>query len=356
MRDDSFHLLKKLVEAPSPSGYEGPVIRIYREYVEQKADFFSIDVMGNASAIISGEQPGPRVMITGHCDEIGFMTQFIDEQGFIYFSAIGSIDHQLIPGRKVTIHTRQGPIAGVVGKKPVHLMEEDEKRKVPALSDLFIDIGARNKKETTEKIMIGDAITLDVNLERLLNNSICSKALDNKVGAFILAEVLRLVKERKKDLCGELICVATVQEEIGIRGARVSAYQHKPDVGIAVDVGFATDHPNVDKKRVGEFSLGKGPIITRGANINPLVFDGLLQIAQEKKIPYQIEGAPQTTGTEAGVMQLSRNGVAAGLVSVPCRYMHTPTEMVSLDDLETTIDLLGHFILEQSSDFSFIPI
>ncbi|MGA1867599.1 MAG: M42 family metallopeptidase [bacterium] len=355
MRPKSFNFLKTMVEAPSPSGYEMPAVRIFCEYIQPYADEVSIDVMGNASALLSGKAPGPRVMISGHCDEIGFMVQYIDDQGFIYFSCIGGIDLHLIPGHRVQIHTENGPILGVIGRKPIHLMEDEERKKVSKITDLFIDIGAHHKKDVENHVHIGDPITIDIGLKKLKNNMVSSRALDDKVGSFVVAETLRLVKERGCPFNGQLISVATVQEEIGIRGATTSAYRHQPDVGIAIDVGFATDQPGIEKKKVGDISVGKGPIIARGANINPVVFDLLIKTAEQIQLPYQIVGAPRSTGTDANVMQLSRSGVAAALLSVPCRYMHTPVEIVSTKDLENTALLLSSFICNLSADMSFIP-
>lgn len=356
MRPESFNFLKKLVEAPSPSGYEAPAIKVYRQYVKSYADEVTVDVMGNASAMLSGKQPGPRVMLSGHCDEIGFMVQYIDDQGFIYFSPIGGIDLHLVPGHRVLIQTQKGPILGVIGRKPIHLMKAEERKKVAKIDDLYIDIGAHDKKEVESQVNIGDPLIIDVGLEKLKNELICSRALDDKVGSFVVAETLRLIKEKGKPFSGQLISVATVQEEIGLRGATTSTYQHNPDIGIAVDVGFATDQPGIEKKKVGDISVGKGPIIARGANINPVVFDLLTRTAQEGKIPYQVEGVPRSTGTDANVMQLSRGGVASALISVPCRYMHTPVEVVSLQDLENTARLLSLFIQNLSADISFIPV
>ncbi|MEW5804199.1 MAG: M42 family metallopeptidase [bacterium] len=355
MRQESFDFLKNLVESPSPSGFEAPAVRVYREYVQSYAEEVTVDVMGNVSAILSGGNAGPRIMLCGHCDEIGFMVQYIDDQGFLYFSAIGGIDAHLIPGHRVRIHTSQGSILGVIGKKPIHLMEDEERKKIAKITDLYIDIGARDKKEAEEVILIGDPVTMDVGLENLRNGLICSRALDDKVGSFVVAETLRLLKEEGKPFCGQLISVATVQEEVGLRGATTSAYQHRPDIGIAVDVGFSTDQPGIEKKKVGDFALGKGPMITRGANINPIVFDLLVRAAREKEISFQIEGVPRSTGTDANVIQLARGGVATGLVSIPCRYMHTPVEVVSLQDLENTARLLAAFIRNLSAEISFIP-
>ncbi|MEW6379136.1 MAG: M42 family metallopeptidase [bacterium] len=356
MRQESFDFLKRLVDAPSPSGFEAPAVRVYREYIQPHADTVTVDVMGNASATLSGKTPGPRIMLCGHCDEIGFMVQYIDDQGFIFFSAIGGIDIHLVPGHRVRIHTSGGSVLGVIGKKPIHLMEDEDRKKVAKITDLYIDIGAKDKKEAEEAVLIGDPITIDVGLERLKNDLVCSRGLDDKAGAFVVAETLRLLREEGKPFCGQVISVATVQEEVGLRGATTSAYQHKPDVGIAVDVGFATDQPGIEKKKVGDFSLGKGPIISRGANINPVVFDLLVRSAKEADIPCQIEAAPRSTGTDANVLQLSRGGVAAGLVSVPCRYMHTSVEVVSLQDMESSARLLAAFVRNLSGDTSFIPV
>lgn len=357
MRASSFKFLKALVEAPSPSGYEQPAQRIFREYVSNYVDEIKTDVLGNTFGLIKGQEgEKPIVMLAGHCDEVGFMVKYIDDQGFIYFSAIGGIDDHLLPGKRVLVRTEKGPIIGVIGRKPIHLIDQKDRDKIVPLHNQFIDIGAKNKNEASRLVKIGDAITFASTLEKLHNDRVVSRGFDDKVGSFVVAEVLRLIGERKERPKCVVYGVSTVQEELGLRGATTSAYQIQPDVGIAVEVGHASDYPEADKKRVGEHKLGGGPIIARGANINPVIYDLLVKTARKYKIPFQIFGAPRATGTDANVIQLSRKGVATGLVSVPLRYMHTPTEVLSLNDLESTSRLLLEFIYNLDDKISFIPL
>ncbi len=355
MRSKSFEFLKALAEAPSPSGYEQPAQKVFREYIRGCVNEVRTDVLGNTFGYIRGKKAKPVVMLAGHCDEIGFMVTYIDENGFAFFSPIGGVDTQLLPGKRVWVHTAKGPRVGVMGRKAIHLIDPKDRDKVVQIHNLFIDFGAKNKKEAESLVKIGDPITFAVGLDRLQGDRVVSRGFDDKMGSFVVGEVLRRVWERKEGPHCPVYGVSTVQEEIGLRGATTSAYQVQPDVGIAVEVGHASDYPEVDKKRVGEYKLGAGPIIARGANINPVVFDLLLKAAKRGNIPIQILGAPRATGTDANVMQLSRKGVATGLVGVPLRYMHTPSEVLSLKDLEAACDLLVEFIYLLREDMSFIP-
>jgi putative aminopeptidase FrvX len=354
LEDKHFSFLKELVETPSPSGFEQPAQRVMRRELEGAADEVRTDVMGNVIARIAGPDGAPRVMLAGHCDEIGFMIKYIDDNGFLYFAPIGGVDAHLVPGQRVHVHTAAGPILGVVGKKPIHLMEPKDRETVVKFKSQFIDLGCSDRNSAEDLVSVGDPVTFAVGLERLQEDRITSRAFDDKMGAFIIARVLQEVRKRGTppvDLYG----VSTVQEELGLRGGTTSAYGVKPDVGIAVEVGFATDFPEVDKKEIGEVKIGSGPIISRGANINPALYDLLLRTAREEGIPCQIVGAPRATGTDANVIQLSRGGVAAALVSVPLRYMHTPVEMLSLADLDNTIRLLAGLMYRIGDRGMFIP-
>jgi putative aminopeptidase FrvX len=355
MRPKSFEFLKALVEAPSPSGYEQPAQKVFREYIRGCADEVKTDVLGNTFGYIRGKKNRPTVMLAGHCDEIGFMVTYIDDNGYVYFAPIGGVDPQLLPGKRLWIHTAKGPMVGVVGRKPIHLIDPKEREKVVQMHNLFVDFGAKDKKEAEKLVKIGDPITFAVGLERLQGDRVVSRGFDDKMGSFVVGEVLRRIHGRKERPLCAVHGVSTVQEEIGLRGATTSAYQIQPDVGIAVEVGHASDYPEVDKKRVGEYKLGAGPIVARGANINPLVYELLVKAAKRERIPVQILGAPRATGTDANVIQLSRKGVATGLVSVPLRYMHTPAEVLSLKDLDATCDLLVEFIYLLREGMSFIP-
>lgn len=341
MRKESLKFLQQLLDAPSPSGYEQPAQRVFREYVAPFCDELTTDVMGNVFARIAGKGKDlPRVMIVGHTDEIGLQIKYIDDRGFLYFAAVGGVDAHLTPGKRVNIHTAKGSLTGVIGKKPIHLMDAKDRDTVVKLESQYIDIGAGDKKEAQKLVRIGDAVTFDSSFTRLHGDRVASRGFDDKAGCFVVAEVLRLVKAGGRKLDVDLYGVSSVQEEIGLRGGTTSSYTVNPDVGICVEVDFATDQPDVEKKHNGEVSLGKGPILTRGANINPPLFELLSSTAEKEKIAVQMTANPRGTGTDANVMQISRGGVATALVKIPLRYMHTPVETVSLGDLEAAAKLI----------------
>jgi endoglucanase len=352
MNDESLDFLRSLIEAPSPSGYEQPAARVVRRRMEGIADEVRTDVHGNTICVLnpSGKL---RVMLAGHYDQIGFMVRYVNEQGFISFAAIGGFDENLVPGNRVVIHAADGPVPGVVGKKPIHLMEAEERKKTAEIKSLWIDIGAASKEEAEKVVRIGDPITFELTMGRLMNDRLVAPGFDNKMGTFVVMEVMRLLKGERIDAA--LYCVATVQEEIGLRGAKTSAHGIDPHVGIACDVGFASDCPGVDKTQVGDTALDKGPIIARGANVNPVVFEMLMAAAREGQIPHQVIGAPRATGTDANFIQICRAGVAAGLVSVPNRYMHTPVEVIAVKDLEHTAQLLAAFVRRVNEQVDFTP-
>ncbi len=355
MEDKAFQFLKELIEAPSPSGFEQPAQRVLRKHLDGLVDSQTTDVMGNLISRIDADRPdAPRVMLAGHCDEIGFMVQYIDDQGFISFVPIGGVDAHLVPGQRVMIHSVAGPVRGVVGKKPIHLMEPKERETVVKFKDQYIDIGAEDKEAAEKLIAIGDPMTFSAGLERLQGEVVVSRAFDDKMGAWVVARVLQEVR-RAGTSPVELYGVSTVQEEVGLRGATTSTYGVNPDVGIAIDVGFATDCPGHDKRQHGETKVGGGPILSRGANINPVLFELLVETAKDEDIPYQISGAARATGTDANVMQISRGGVATALISVPLRYMHSPAEVLSLADLQATVKLLTAVMHRITDRKIFIP-
>ena len=352
MRRESLKFLRELLDAPSPSGFEGPAQRVVREYLRRYADEVRTDVHGNVIAVKNPEGK-PRVMLAGHCDEVGFAVSHISDEGFIHFQAIGGVDVAVVIGQKVIIHTKNGPVTGVVGRKAIHLLEGGERDKVPKLHQLWIDIGAKDRKEAEGLVSLGDPITFATQFELMRNEVALARHFDDKIGVFAVCEVMRLLSN--KQLSAALYVVSTVQEEIGLRGARTSAFGINPDVGIAVDVEHATDHPGSDKKREGDVKLGKGPVLYRGANINPVVGEMLIEIAKKKRIPYQFKVVTGGTGTDANAIQITRAGVAAGLVGIPNRYMHSPVELVSLRDVENAVKLLAAFVESLTPDTSFIP-
>jgi putative aminopeptidase FrvX len=354
MDDAVFSFFKKLAEAPSPSGYEQPAQRVWREYVAPHVDEVGSDVLGNAWGVLGGPDR-PRVMLAGHVDEVGLMVKYVDDQGFLYFSPIGGVDSHLLPGQRVWVHGKKGSVLGVIGRKPIHLLEQEERTKVAKLKDLAIDIGASTRVEAEGAVSVGDPVTFAVGLQRLQGQNVASRGLDDKMGSFVVAEALRRLARQRAELRCSVYGVSTVQEELGLRGARASAFGIDPDVGICVEVTFATDHPGVDKKELGDIQLGKGPVLSRGPNINPAVFELLCRAAEEEGIAVQHLAAPRATGTDANVMQLNRSGVATGLLEVPLRYMHTPSEVLSLEDLEGAVRLLTAFLLRVRPECDWTP-
>ncbi len=343
--------LEDLLSTPSPAGYEGPLQQVVRRYVGDFAEKVESDVHGNLMVV---RNPGAsrRVMLAGHCDQIGLIVNYIDDQGYIYIQSIGGWDPIVLVGQRLTVWTAQGPVPGVLGRKPIHLLTEEERKQVPKLKDLWVDIGALNKDETAKFVQIGDPVTLELRYQPLTNNRMVAPAMDDKCGLWVVIEALRRVDPGK--LTWAVYSVSTVQEELGLRGAKTSAFRIDPEVGIAVDVTHATDCPTVDKKEEGEIALGKGPVIYRGPNMNPKVVEKLQKAAETNNIPFQAGASGRATPTDANSIQVSRGGVATGLVSIPNRYMHSPVEMISLHDLDHAADLLARFVESLTPEDDFV--
>jgi endoglucanase len=334
--------LTELLHARSPSGYETEAQAVFDKHVKPAADAYTGDALGNRIATLN-PKGDPTLMLAGHMDELGLIVTYVNKDGFIYFDTIGGHDRTVISGRRVLIQTEKGLVVGVTGKRAVHLMDEHDRKKVPEIHEIWIDIGAKTKKEALERVAIGDAATYDHEFQIIHGSVGTARAFDNKVGAYIVGETLiRLSRDRKK-LAARVVSVATSQEEIGTRGAIGSGFSVDPQVALVVDVGHATDHPDCDNRKFGETKLGGGPMICRGPNINPKVFDGLVKAAKKLKIPYQVESDPRPTGTDARAIQVARGGVATGVISIPLRYMHTPSEVVDLEDVERCVKLFVEF-------------
>jgi putative aminopeptidase FrvX len=353
MDDRSLGFFKQLLDAPGPSGFETRPAQLWRDEAKTFAKV-EADVAGNCFATLN---PGgkPRVMLTGHLDEIGVMVVHVDDDGFLYFAPIGGWDPQVLVGQRVRIEGRKGAVAGVVGKKAIHLIKTDERDKASKITDLWIDIGAKNKAEAGELVRVGDAGVLSAGLVELPNRRLVSRSIDNRVGSFVVLEALRRLAAQPPAACA--VAVGTTQEEIAYTGggARTSAFGVEPDAAIVVDVTHATDSPGVEKKEVGDFKLGGGPVLSRGSAVSPVVFDQLVAAAEAEQIPYGIEAAPRGTSTDADAIYTSRRGIATGVVSVPCRYMHSPNEMVALDDLDRAAQLLAAWVRRLGAGTSFLP-
>lgn len=354
MRSESLEFLKNLCNTPSPSGYEERVAEVYRSYLKPFADKVVTDQHGNVAAILNPDAE-MKIMLAGHMDEIGFQIHYIDDKGFIYFRGIGGHDSMVPLGNRVFVHGKE-KVTGVIGRKPIHLLEAGEKDKRPELSDMYIDIGASSKEEALKYISIGDCVTYQYGFEQILGDRAIARGFDNRVGSFAVAEALRLLAEsgRLHKNVG-VYAVATVQEEIGLRGARTAAGWIGAQSGLAVDVDFAIDHPGLSQTKYGATDLGKGPSITRGANINPNVFRMLTEAADSENIPYQVSAEPGGTGTDANAMQTAGVGMATGLVGIPLRYMHTPCELLSLADVEHTGQVMAGYCALVTPETDFTP-
>jgi endoglucanase len=352
----SFEFLKKLLGTPGPSGFETAAARVWREEAEGFVDQVDVDVSGNSIAVLNADGGGPRVMLAGHIDEIGVMVTHVDDDGFLYFDGIGGWDSQVLVGQRIRILTRNGDVVGVIGKKPIHLMKGDEKDKVSKLSDLWIDIGARKRADVNEKgVRVGDPGVVDMPMIDFGNGLIASRSIDNRIGAFVVLEALRLLSVDRPAVY--VAAVATTQEEIGFYtggGAATSAFRIEPDVAIVVDVTFSTDAPGIEKKEVGEHKLGGGPVLVRGSASHPLVFERLATIADREGIPFTISAAPKWTSTDADGIFLSRAGVATAVISVPNRYMHSPSEMVDINDLMAAARLIAAFCRDLAAGEDFV--
>lgn len=356
MDDRSHAFLKELLETPSPSGYERPIQDVVRRWAGPLADEVRTDRHGNVIAALFPQvqsQAPLKVLLAGHCDQIGLMVQHIDSDGFLYVQPIGGWDVPILLGQHLTVWATGGPIAGVLSRKAPHLLTSEERNKVPQFHDLWVDVGARNKDEAEQLVRPGDPVTIALGYRPLRNNLAASPAMDDKVGLWTVMEALLLLKDRERQAA--VYSVSTVQEEVGLRGAATSTYGVNPHVGVAVDVCHATDTPGNDKKSLGEIKLGAGPVLFRGPNISPRVFAELEAAAKRADVPYQVRGVPKATGTDANVIQISREGVATGLVGIPNRYMHSPVEVVHLDDLDHAAKLLAEFCAGLSAKTDLTP-
>jgi len=352
VRQESYEFLKNILEAPSPSGFEQPVQRIVRDRMARHADAIDTDTHGNVTVTLQ-PKGSPVVMLAGHADQIGLMVNFIDDNGYIFVVAVGGMDPTVLPGSRVVIHSKHGPIDGVIGRRPIHLLKQEERGAKVELRELWIDIGAKSRKEVQQVIAVGDPVTFHASLTPLGTDRVSAPSFDNKCGVFVVMEALRLLATRK--ITCALHAVSTVQEEIGLRGARTSCFGLDPAVGIAVDVTHATDYPDIDKRSFGDIKVGVGPTIVTGPNVNPKLEEMLVKAAKSKRIPYQREAAPGGTGTDANAMQLTRAGVATALVGIPNRYMHTQVEIVSLTDLTNAAKLIAETVASITKRTSFIP-
>jgi putative aminopeptidase FrvX len=355
MAADTHAFLRDLLSIPGPSSFESAPARRWRAEATQVTPKVRADVAGNSYATLEGDG-GPSIMLAGHIDEIGLIVSYIDEQGFLSFDGIGGWDSQVFVGQRVTILGRAGEVTGVVGKKAIHLMKPDERDKVSKIEDLWVDIGAGSREEAERHVRIGDAGVLAAPLVEFPNGRLVSRSLDNRIGAYVVLEALRLLGGSGPG-AATVTAVATTREEIAYTGggARSSATDIAPHAALVVDVTHATDYPALDKRRHGDCRLGGGPVIARGASVSNVVFELLVEAAEAEHIPYIIQAASRDTHTDAEAIFNAHRGVATGLVSVPLRYMHSPNEMVALEDIDRTAALLAAFCRRVGAEADFGP-
>jgi len=348
---ESLTFLKKLLDTPGPSGFEAAPAKVWRDYAK-KFSKVSGDVAGNSLAEVNGGGK-PTIMLAGHIDEIGVIINYIDDQGYAYIQPIGGWDPQVLIGQRLRFVGRDGEVFGVVGKKPIHLIKPEEREKAAKFTDLWVDIGAKTKKEAEKMVSVGDAGVIDSHSMEFPNGRLVSRSIDDRIGAFVVLEALRRYADKPGP--AKVVAVATTQEEIGYRGggAGICATCIGPQMAIVVDVTFAIDHPGVEKKEYGDAAIEGGPVLTRGSIISPVVVALLQKTAVAKKIPFSLHAAGRETSTDADAIHIAREGVATGLVSVPNRYMHSPNELVSLQDIDHAAELIAETCRAVSSKTDF---
>lgn len=336
----SLAFLKRLLDTPAPSGFEGPAARVWREEAGSFADKVTNDVSGNSMAEVN-PNGSPTILLDGHIDEIGVIVQYIDDDGYVYFSPIGGWDPQVLVGQRIRFLGRGGDVLGVVGRKPIHVIKTADREHAAKLTDLWIDIGASSRNEAEGRLSVGDPGVIDSKTVDFPNNRIVSRSIDDRIGAFVALESLRRYSQNRG--AARVVAAATTQEEIAWHGggALVCTNCINPQLAVVIDVTFATDHPNVEKKEIGDHRIGGGPVLTRGAIVSPVVFELLRTTAERQGIKYSVHAAGRDTSTNADAIHIAREGVATGLISIPNRYMHSPNELVSLEDVDKTCTLLA---------------
>lgn len=342
MQKVALNFLKELVSRPTPTGWEEPGQDVVAAHMGKYADKVSGDTMGNIHGVLN---PGAskRIMLAGHCDEIGLMVQHIDEKGYLIMSALGGVNVTLLPAERIVIKTAKGDIPGVVGAKPIHLLEKEEREKPQnKIHELWVDIGAKDKKDAGKYVELGDVATIDTGWIELKNGLVACRGFDNRIGSFVVADVLRRLKGRKLKVA--VHAVSTVQEEVGLRGARVASFGVDPHIGIAVDLGFSTDCPGVNEKIMGSSEIGSGPILHCGPTYNKELLGHIRKVAKDGKIATQFQPENRGMGTDAFAINMTRAGVPSALLSVPSRYMHSPVETLDVGDVDKTAELIAEFI------------
>ncbi len=344
MTDADRDFLFDLLSTPSPTGFETPGQKKWATRVGAYADRVESDPYGNVWATLDGSDDRPRVMLEAHADEIGFMVKYVTDEGFIHVDRIGGSDHAIARGKRVRILGSKGEVLGVVGNTAIHLRDRNGEEKAPKLEELFIDIGAASKDEVAERgIRVGHPAVYAESVEALTEGRLIGRALDNRLGGFVVAQALKQLAASKAMRQQTVYGVNAVQEEIGGNGARMVAYRLHPDVALVLDVTHATDSPGISKAKHGEVKLGGGPSITHGTVNHPKVVERLMQVAEEEQIPLQHEASSRFSGTDTDVIFHTKSGIPSALISIPMRYMHSTVETVDLGDVEHAVQLMTAF-------------
>jgi endoglucanase len=352
LAQSTLDFLARLLDTPGPSGFEGAAARVWRDEARTFTNDVSGDVHGNSMAV-ANPNGQPTIMLAGHIDEIGLIVQYIDDNGYVYIAPIGGWDAQVLVGQRIRFIGATGDVYGVIGKKPIHLIKPEERKKAVEISDLWVDIGVTSRDAAKEMLRVGDAGVIDTRVLHLPNNRIASRSIDDRIGAFVVLEALR--RYAAKPGAARVVAVATTQEEIGYLGggAFPGANRVNPSMAIAVDVTFATDSPGIDKKEVGDCALGGGPVLARGSVISPVVFGLLSKTAQRLNMPHAVRAVGRNTSTDADAIHIAREGIATALLGIPNRYMHSPNEIVCLDDVDRAADLIAETCRAVTTDTDF---
>jgi putative aminopeptidase FrvX len=343
-------LLDQLLRSPGPSGHEAGPAAVWRASVSEFSEDVRVDRVGSSAVKVPGTGGGPPLAVIGHIDEIGVHVTHIDDEGFLRFAGVGGWDPIQLVGQRIRLATRGGDVLGVIGRKPIHLIDRSDD-KTPKLKDLHIDIGAVDGDEARGLVRIGDVGVIDAEPVTLRGDRLVSRSLDNRIGCYVAAQTARLVAAAGGSP-GDVYGLAVVQEETTFAGARTSAFGLDPDVAIAVDVTHATDQPGVELGQVTAHKLGSGPVICRGTILHPVISDLLIDTAEELGMDFTLESEGRGTGTDADAVHSSRAGVATGLVSVPLRYMHSSVELADVSDIEAAAKLIAAFAQKLTAELS----
>lgn len=333
--------LTKVLDIPTPSGFEREGQKLFEQFANKYVDEIDFDTLGNVVA--HKNNPGKKkLMITAHIDEVGFMVKYIDDNGMLYIVPIGGVDLMLLPGTRLAVHHRGNSFLGIVGRKPIHLLSEKERNSF-SIEDTWVDLGFKSKEHALQCISVGDPVTFSTDRVQISDDYLVTRSADNKIGSLILLELMRELHNCKTNY--DIYFVSTVQEEIGLRGAMPAVTQIKPDIAIVIDATHATDYPNINQRLYGDVRLSRGPSLCISPDTDRNLINEIVQTAIRENIPYQLEGHPNASGTEARAIQIQCKGIQTAIVSYPVRYMHSPSEVVSITDVKNCIALVKSFIL-----------